>query len=90
MDVNLEKIKEIYGYDMLVLINDNLNEVIANVKYMISLEFNDVQDIFERYPSMFICSSTEFRNKINKFLSELGIDYVNILENNMDLWEKLL
>lgn len=90
MDINLEKIEEIYGYDMLVLINDNLEEVVANVRYLKHVGFNDVQDIFERYPAVFICGKNEFKIKINNLINEIGIDYVYVLENNIDLWEKLV
>ena len=46
--VDFDKISEIYGEEVLREMQENMDEVIKNVNYMYMLEFNDVEDIFER------------------------------------------
>ena len=54
------------------------------------LDFNDIEDIFERYIPIFICDSTEFTTKINNLISKLGINYIDIIENDLGILEELL
>lgn len=89
MQIDFDKILEIYGESMIELIRDNKDDVIENLKYLYYLEFNDVEDIFERYPGIFICSNKEFVKKMKILINELGYNYVEILETNMDLWGNL-
>ena len=88
--MNIEKIKEIYGDSVIELINQNIDDISINIKYLKKLGFTDVEDIFERYACIFIEDSDIFKSKINNFINIIGQDYVSILENNMELWEKLL
>lgn len=87
--INFDKISEIYGNDVLILVKENVEDVIKNFQYLINLDFNDVEDIFERYVTIFICSQKEFKTKVDKLINKLGIEYVGILESNMELWEEL-
>ena len=61
--INFDKISEIYGNDVLILVKENVEDVIKNFQYLINLDFNDVEDIFERYVTIFICSQKEFKTK---------------------------
>lgn len=88
--INFNKINEIYGNDILVLVKENVNDVIKNFQYLIDLDFSDVEDIFERYVTVFICSQEEFKSKVDKLINRVGIEYVDILESNMELWEELV
>ena len=90
MEINYKKILEIHGMDMLDQIKENSKDVVYNMDYLSTLQFNDVIDILERYPEIFICDVKEFKEKINKFVKQLGINYVDLLENDMGLWEVLL
>lgn len=89
MTINFDKIIEIYGESCLVLILDNIQDVEKNLTYLNTLGFTDTIDIFERYPYLFINTEIEFQNKINKLTNKLGIDYVNIIETNLDVLEEL-
>jgi len=89
MEINYNKIVEIYGKDILTLINDNINEIIKNLSYLKELGFQDIEDIFERYPFIFIQDNKIFKDKFNKLITKLGFDYVNIMENNLDVLEEV-
>lgn len=88
--MDIEKIKEVYGDSVIELINQNIDDISINIKYLKELGFTDVEDIFERYVYIFIEDNATFKSKIDKFINIIGEDYVSILENNMELWEKLL
>lgn len=89
MPINYDKILEIYGQDMLISILENLNDVESNVNYLNSLGYSDTIDIFERYPYIFIQTEKEFKSKINKLKNKIGDNYVEIIENNLELLEEL-
>ena len=88
--MDIEKIKEIYGDSVIALIKQNIDDISINIKYLKKIGFTDIEDIFERYIYIFIEDNDSFKSKINKFINIIGENYVSILENNMELWEKLL
>lgn len=90
MNFNIEKIMEIYGDSTADLISENVDDIVDNLMYLKKLEFNDVEDIFERYVFIFVEDPKMFKNKVNKLISRLGEDYVSVLEENMNMWEEML
>jgi len=90
VEINYKKILDIHGMDIVNHIKENAEDIVYNMDYLITLEFSDVIDILERYPQIFICDKNEFKEKINNFVKQLGINYVELLENNTELWENLL
>ena len=89
MEINYNKIIEIYGKDYIKLINENIDEVIKNLNYLNNLGFQDIEDIFERYTFLFLDSNNKFQDKFNKLITSLGPDYVNIIETNLSVLEVL-
>jgi len=89
MNINYNKIKELYGIDYLYLIKDNIEDIKLNIDYLYKLGFNDVEDIFERYTFLFIKDNDEFRLMFNKLITNLGSDYVDIIENDLGVLEEL-
>lgn len=90
MNFNIEKIMEIYGDSTADLISENVDDIVDNLMYLKKLEFDDIEDIFERYVFIFVEDSKTFRKKVNKLISRLGEDYVSVLEENMNMWEEML
>ena len=90
MDIDFNKIKEIYGFDVLNACKDNVNDLVKNINYLVKLDFDDVCDVVERFPFIFLDDHEHFKHKINKLIEKLGIDYIDILEENMGIWEELL
>ena len=64
--------------------------MIDNIKYFISLGFEDTEDIFERQVLIFICPKEEFRVKINNLIKKLGNNYIEKIENDISLLDELL
>lgn len=90
MKIDFEKIEKIYGSSLIEEIQNNLKDILKNMKYLKELNINDIEDIFERYPLIFICDKNEFKNKVDKLISKIGINYVDMLDNDMELWEELM
>lgn len=88
MDIN--KIEEIYGQDIIKEIKENIHDVKENIQYLEQLNFNDIEDIFERYTISFIENPSCFKNKINKLITKIGINYVDTIESDLSLLEELL
>ena len=87
--VDFDKISEIYGEEVLREMQENIDEVIKNVNYMYMLEFNDVEDIFEREILLFLYDHDTFKDKLNKLIYKLGLNYVEKIENDLSLLESL-
>lgn len=90
MNFNIEKIMEIYGDSTADLISENVDDIVDNLMYLKKLEFDDIEDIFERYVFIFVEDPKTFRKKVNKLISRLGEGYVSVLEENMNMWEEML
>ena len=90
MKIDFKKIEEIYGSSVIDEMKNSLNDILENIKYLKYLKINDIEDVFERYPLIFICNEKEFKNKINKLILKIGINYIDILDNDMELWEELM
>ncbi|CCY79492.1 unknown [Mycoplasma sp. CAG:877] len=87
--IDFDKISEIYGEEVLREMQENMDEVIKNVNYMYMLEFNDVEDIFEREILLFLYDHDTFKDKLNKLIYKLGLNYVEKIENDLSLLESL-
>ena len=64
MKLNLEKIIKVYGEEYIELINTNIGDVKDNITFLLKIGFNDVEDIFERYPQVFITNNVDFKTPV--------------------------
>lgn len=90
MNIDFSRIHDIYGEEMLNLIEINADAVLKNIEYLITLGFNDYTDIFERYPIIFIEEHSSFKTKFDNLIIKIGNDFVNIIENDLSVLECLL
>ena len=90
MKIDFDKIVKIHGAECIDLINVNISDVKENITYLSEIGFNDVEDIFERYTSIFIINNHEFKEKIKVLVRNLGINYVKIIENDLSVLEELI
>ena len=90
MNIDFNKISDTYGDSVIELIRDNIEDVNENINYMIKLGFTDIEDIFERYTLIFIDNPSIFKEKLNNLINELGSNYVDIIENDLFILEKLM
>ena len=88
--MNLEKIKEIYGEEIYEDIINNKELVMNNINYLNSKNITIIEDIIERYGIILLYEEDEFKDKIDSLINKLGDNYIEELENNVDLLEELL
>ena len=89
MNIDFDRIEKIYGSSIINSIYLLKDDVIDNIKYFISLGFEDTEDIFERQVLIFICQKEEFRVKINNLIKKLGNNYIEEIENDISLLDEL-
>ncbi len=90
MNIDFHKIKEIYGEDALVACNENIDELVQNINYLIKLGFDDYEDIIERYPLAFVEDHEIVKERIDTLIGRLGVEYIELLSEDMGLWEEIL
>ena len=76
MEINLEKLEEIYGKSLVKEMHDDIENLIENMKYLDKLEFDDIYDIIEVNPYLFLIDNNEFIKRINNLITSLGIEYL--------------
>ena len=90
MNINISKIKEIYGEEILNDIRNSIEDVNKNISYLVYLKFTDVEDIVERVTPLFINDFASFKFKIDSLIKKLGSNYVEQIEEDISLLEDLL
>ena len=90
MNIDFNKINEIYGEDALIACNDNIDELVKNINYLIKLGFNDYEDIIERYPYAFVEDHEIVKERLDNLISRLGPDYLDILSDDVSYFEELM
>ena len=89
MNINFDSLKEIYGEEILNIVNDNIDIIEANFKTMKELGFNDIMDIFERNVDVFLYFPKSFKEKMNNLIESIGPNYVEAIENDVSYIENL-
>lgn len=88
MNIDFDRIEKIYGSSIINSIALLKDDVIDNIKYFISLGFEDTEDIFERQVLIFICPKEEFRVKINNLIKQLGNNYIEEIEKIIEVCKR--
>ena len=84
----LENIIDTYGEDIKEDILENKNIVLENYNFLQKLNIISVDEIFQRYITIFL--DENFKNKVNKLISNLGEDYIEKIEENISIFDSLL
>ena len=89
MNVNLDKINELYGNEIILLMKENFEIIENNIKYLKEKGFIDVEDFIECYPYSFMLSEDVFCDKVDELFHRLGVEAVEKLQNDISLWGDL-
>ena len=84
----LENIIDTYGEDIKEDILENKDIVLENYNFLQELNIIYVDEIFKRYITIFL--DEDFKNKVNKLISNLGEDYIEKIEENISIFDSLL
>lgn len=84
----LENIIDTYGEDIKEDILENKDIVLENYNFLQELNIISLDEIFQRYITIFL--DEDFKNKVNKLISNLGEDYIEKIEENISIFDSLL
>ena len=89
MKIDLNNLREVYGDEILDIINDNMDIIEENIKTMRELGFDDVEGILERNIDAFLYFPKNFKEKMQKLIQSIGANYVEIIENDVNYMKDL-
>ncbi len=89
MNLDIEKLKEIYGENIVVDLHENMDSLVENMNTLISYGFKDPYDMVESNPYIFLTLPETFQEKIEKVIQKLGVNFVEQIEENMSLWSEI-
>ena len=91
MVIDYDKIKQIYGQEVLdVLEDDYYFELLkTNVLYLYEKGIYNVEEIVGIYYLIFIEEHDKFKEKVDNLIDKLGDNYIKILEEDIDIWGDL-
>ena len=71
-------------------INENIDIIEKNIRFLNDLKFEDAEGIFEMYPDLFMNFPKKFEEKILKLKDRFGENYVEIIENDTSVVENII
>ena len=89
MELDMNRIKEIFGNSAILEIKDNQEDFLDNIKYLISLGCPNVYELVEIYPYTFLIDTNDFKSKVKTLLDSLGVESFEKIENNLEIWGSL-
>jgi len=89
MNINMERIQEIFGNSMITNIKENQEDFVQNIEYILSLGYKNVNELVELYPHTFLMDSKEFQEKVDNLLASLGVESFEKIEENTEIWGSL-
>ena len=83
LNIDINKMKEVFGDEIEDIINENIDIVEKNIKFLKELKFEDAEGMLEMYPELFMNFPKKFEEKILKLKEELGDNYIEIIFSNI-------
>lgn len=91
LDIRLDTIEELYGSYMIDQMAENIDDVLYNIEYLISLGFGeDVADICNGFGILLCYDPADFSERVGELVRSLGDDYVEKMGEDMSYWESIL
>ena len=91
LEIDLSHVEQIYGSDMLDAMASMVEEVVANIEYLVELGFDEnTTDVCNRYGPVLVEDRYYFREKVDKLFADLGHDAIEQLAEDMSHWEKMM
>lgn len=86
MSIDKNKIKKLYGNEVLNDIENNIETVKNNLTYLYIIGLENANDIFERYAILFLDDNEQFKRKVSYLYDKYKYD----IDNNFYIWEEVL
>lgn len=85
---SIDNIIEVYGEEFLESIDD-ISYLKENFLLFEKYEL-DYDEVFAIYPMLFLETPTEVKERLGRLIKTLGVDYQNLLEEDLTLYEKIV
>lgn len=89
MDINLERIKNLFGNSTIQEIQENQESFLKNIEFLEFLGCPITEELVELYPYSFLKEPENFKKEVQEFLDPLGVNSFEKLEEDTSLWEVL-
>ena len=86
--IDLKKMKEVYGNEILETIDNNMDIISENILTMQKYKFDDIEWLFEANPSFFMNFPKQFDEKVKEMIENIGTNYVEYIQENVDIFEE--
>ena len=87
---SLDKMKEVYGEEIVEVISYNMDIIEKNIDLLRQLKFDDIDGLFERCPTIFMYFPKDFKEKIEVLIKQIGPNYVEVIQRDISILEDLL
>lgn len=81
---------EVFGENFFNEIGLDITWIVQNIEIFKKYQIDFYNDIFERYPEIFLLSPKILENKLRKMIHDLGIEYLEKIEEDLSILETLL
>lgn len=86
---SLDNVMEVYGNDFLDNIFLKIDLIKKNILIWEDYRLN-YDEVFGRYPELFLLETKTLKEKMKRLLMELGENYQDQLEEDLSLYERIL
>jgi len=86
--INLRKMQEIYGDEIVEAIDINMDIIEKNIFTMKKYNFDDIQWLFEACPAFFMNFPNQFEEKLKNIIKKCGKNYVRYIQENVSVLEE--
>lgn len=86
--IDLKKMQEVYGNEIIEMIEVNMDIISKNILTMKKYKFDDIQWLFEACPSFFMNFPKQFEEKFKKIIEKVGPNYVEYIQENVEILEE--
>ena len=86
--IDLKKMQEIYGEEIIEMIEANMDIISENIITMKKYNFDDIEWLFEASPSFFMNFPKQFETKIKKLIQKIGPNYVQYIQENVNILDE--
>ena len=86
--IDLKKMQEVYGNEIIEMIEVNMDIISKNILIMKKYNFDDIQWLFEACPSFFMNFPKQFEEKLKKIIEKVGPNYVEYIQENVEILEE--
>ncbi len=84
-----EHVIEVYGKEFFQNLVSDFSNLKTNIELFQKYQIDFYEEVFERYPELFICIPDELEKRLQKIIIEIGSEYQTALKEDLSILEQL-